>query len=113
MPGSMEPSDSVLTTSSCPPMPLPWRCGALLAAGRHPGWFSHLGAWVGYGALLSALLDAIENLLQFQQLFHARVGLALIIGLIATLKFTLIIFGLLYSLTGWLWKKPLISTPKM
>lgn len=81
--------------------------GSLLAAGRHPGWFSRLGAWVGYGALLAALLDAIENLLQFQQLFHARLDLALTIGLFATLKFSLIILGLIYGLSGWFWKKTL------
>jgi hypothetical protein len=80
--------------------------GALLAAGRHPGWFSRLGAWVGYGALLAACFDALENLLQFQQLFHGRVDLALIVGLSATLKFSLIILGLLYGLSGWFWKKP-------
>jgi hypothetical protein len=79
--------------------------GALLAAGRHPGWFSRLGAWVGFASFFAALFDGLENLLQFQQLFHGRVDLAFIVGLVATLKFTLIILGLFYGLTGWLWKK--------
>ena len=79
--------------------------GALLAAGRHPGWFSYLGVWVGYGALLAGCFDGLENFLQFQQLFHGRLELAFIIGVLAALKFSLIVLGLLYGLTGWLWKK--------
>ena len=79
--------------------------GALLAAGRHPGWFSRLGSWIGYGSLIAAVFDAFENLLQFQQLFHGKVELAFIVGVIATLKFTLIILALLYGLTGLFWKK--------
>jgi hypothetical protein len=80
--------------------------GALLAAGRHPGWFDRLGAWAGGGAFLAALLDALENLGQFQQLFHGRADLAAPIGVLATLKFTLILLVLLYGLAGWLWPRP-------
>ncbi len=79
--------------------------GALLAAGRHPGWFAKLGAWTGWGAFLAAILDGLENLGQFHQLFNGRVELAAIIGVFATIKFSLILTGILYGLTGWLWKK--------
>lgn len=79
--------------------------GALLAAGRHPGWFAKLGAWAGWGAFLAAVLDGLENLGQFHQLFNERVDLAAPIGILATVKFTLILLGLVYGLIGWFWKK--------
>lgn len=79
--------------------------GALLAAGRHPGWFSRLGAWIAYGSFLAAFCDAMENLGQLYELFNGRVDLALAIGIFACLKFALIVLGLLYGFSGWFWKK--------
>jgi hypothetical protein len=79
--------------------------GTLLAAGRHPGGFARLGSWVAYAAFLAAIFDGLENLGQFQELFHGRVDLALVIGFFATVKFTLILIGLAYGLVGWFWKK--------
>lgn len=79
--------------------------GSLLAAGRHPGWFARLGSWAAYGAFAAALLDGLENLGQFHQLFNGRVDLAALIGILATLKFSLIFVVILYGLAGWLWKK--------
>lgn len=79
--------------------------GALLAAGRRPGSFATLGAWAGWGAFLAAILDGLENLGQFHQLFNGRLELAAIIGVFATIKFSLILAGILYGLIGWLWKK--------
>jgi hypothetical protein len=82
--------------------------GALLAAGRHPGWFSRLGPWAGWGVFLAAAWDGIENAGQFQQLFHGQVDLAPFVGVCASLKFALLGFAILYALVGWLWpaKKP-------
>jgi hypothetical protein len=79
--------------------------GSLLAAGRHPGWFARLGVWAACGAFLAAILDGLENFGQFQELFQGRVDLALLVGICATLKFTLILLGLAYGLAGWLWPK--------
>jgi hypothetical protein len=76
---------------------------ALLAAGRHPGPFSRLGPWAGWGALLAAVCDGTENAGQFQQLFWGRVALAPFVGVCASLKIALISFALLYGLAGWLW----------
>jgi hypothetical protein len=79
--------------------------GSLLAAGRHPGWFARLGSFAAYGSFAAALLDGLENLGQFHQLFNGRVELAAPIGILATLKFGLILAAILYGLAGWLWKK--------
>lgn len=79
--------------------------GTLLAAGRHPGRFAQIGAWMGWSAFLAALCDALENLGQWQQLVNGRIELALPIAALASLKFFLISLGLLYGLTGWLWKQ--------
>lgn len=79
--------------------------GALLAAGRHPGWFARLGGWAGGGAFLAALCDALENLGQFHQLFNGRIDLAAPIAVLASLKFALLLLALVYDLAGWLWPK--------
>lgn len=79
--------------------------GALLSAGRHPGWFAKLGSWAAYGAFLAAIFDGLENLGQFHELFNGRVDLAALVGVFATIKFILILLGLAYGLAGWLWKK--------
>jgi len=79
--------------------------GALLAAGRHPGWFAKLGGWAAFGAFLAALCDGVENLGQFHQLFNGRVDLAPAIGIFAVVKFGLILATLAYGLAGWFWPK--------
>lgn len=79
--------------------------GALLAAGRHPGWFARLGGWAATGAFLAAAFDALENLGQFHELFHARFDLAPAVGICAVLKFSLILVSLVYGLAGWWWPK--------
>jgi hypothetical protein len=79
--------------------------GTLLAAGRHPGRFAKLGIWAAYGAFLAAIFDGLENFGQFHELFNGRVDLAALVGICATVKFTLILFGLASGLAGWLWPK--------
>ena len=79
--------------------------GTLLASARHPGIFQKLGSWAAYASLLAAFLDALENLGQFQQIFHDRLDLAPAIGFLATAKFVLIFLGLTYGLAGWFWPK--------
>ncbi len=76
--------------------------GVLMALRKQTGWFAKLGAYVGWGALLAALFDAVENVALWRLLsdmatpFCPRVA-----ALAATIKFSLILFGLGYALLGW------------
>ena len=77
--------------------------GTLLAANRHGGWFKSLGAVAGYGAFAAALFDAVENYALFQILLNRVYSpYPEIAYYCASLKFALLIFGLLYALAGWL-----------
>lgn len=80
--------------------------GTLLAMGRHAGWFRSLGAVAGYGAFAAALFDAVENYALFQILLNKIYSpYPEIAYYCASLKFVLLIFGLLYVLGGWLLPK--------
>jgi hypothetical protein len=80
--------------------------GVLMALRKHSGVFSGIGIYVGWGALLAALLDAIENIALWRLLagistpFCPRVA-----AVAATIKFALIMLGLLFALAGWLLPK--------
>jgi len=77
--------------------------GALLAAGRHSGWLKALGAVAGYGAFAAALFDAMENFALFQVLLGmANSSYPAIAAICATIKFGLLIFGLIYAFVAWL-----------
>lgn len=83
--------------------------GILLAAGRHTGWFTILGSWLGWGAYTAALFDAIENyalarMLLMNQVWSPYPQMA---AFSASLKFGLLLLGLFYALVGWLWPKKL------
>ena len=79
--------------------------GILLAAGRHPGWFSSLGAWLGWGAYAAALFDAMENyaLVRMLVLNEAWSPYPEAAAFCATVKFGLLLLGLVYVLGGWFW----------
>ena len=79
--------------------------GTLLAAGRHPGRFARLGAWLGIAAILAAVCDAVENMGMSNQLLQGEYGWAPFVSACATAKFILILAGILYGLIGWLWPK--------
>ena len=81
--------------------------GILLAAGRHKGWFSAFGAWLGWGAFTAALFDAVENyalarMLLMNEVWSPYPELA---AFSASVKFVLLLLGLFYALVGWLWPK--------
>jgi len=76
--------------------------GTLLAAGRHAGWFKSLGAVAGYGAFAAALFDAVENYALFQILLNRVYSpYPEIAFYCASIKFSLLVFGLLYAVAGW------------
>ena len=80
--------------------------GTLFAAGRHAGWFRSLGAVAGYGAFVAALFDAVENYALLQILWNKIYSpYPEIAYYCASLKFVLLIFGILYILGGWLLPK--------
>jgi hypothetical protein len=80
--------------------------GTLLAAGKHSGWFKTLGAMARYGAFAAALFDAIENYALFQILLNRVYSpYPEIAYYCASIKFGLLVFGLLYVLIGWLLPK--------
>ncbi|MEP7134231.1 MAG: hypothetical protein ABI904_04810 [Chloroflexota bacterium] len=77
--------------------------GTLLAAGKHSGWLKSLGAVVGYGAFAAAVFDAVENYALFQVLLNRVYSpYPEIAYYCASIKFGLLIFGVMYALVGWL-----------
>ena len=80
--------------------------GTLLATGRHTGWLRSLGALAGYGAFGAALFDAVENYALLQVVLGAyESSYPAIAAFCATIKFALILLGLLYGLVGWILPK--------
>ena len=80
--------------------------GTLLAAEKHSGWIKSLGAVAGYGAFAAALFDAMENYALFQILLNRVYSpYPEIAYYCASIKFGLLIFGLLYALVGWWFPK--------
>lgn len=84
--------------------------GTLLAAGhqRHmAGGLRRLGSWAAYGVFAAAVFDALENIGQARQLLTGVVTttVTIFVGVCATLKFTLLLIGILYGLAGWLLPK--------
>ena len=77
--------------------------GTLLAAGRHSGWLKSLSAVAGYGAFAAALFDAVENFALFRVLLGSVYSpYSEIAAICATIKFALLIFGLIYAFAAWL-----------
>lgn len=80
--------------------------GALLAAGRHKGWINLFGVMTGWGAFGAAMFDAVENYALFRvvlgEYFSPYPEIA---AFCATVKFVLLIAGVLYGLIGWLMPK--------
>ena len=78
--------------------------GILLAAGRHKGWFATLGAWLGWGAYVAALFDAVENyslacMLSLNEVWSPYPEVA---AFSASVKFGLLSLGSFYALFGWM-----------
>lgn len=78
----------------------------LLVAGRHKGWLNSLGAIAGWGSIGAPIFDAVENYALFRVLLgnftspHPEIA-----AICAGIKFTLILFTLIYILVGWIWPR--------
>ena len=80
--------------------------GILLVAGRHKGWFATLGAWLGWGAYAAALFDAVENFALWKVLLGAVFSAwPSVASVCASVKFGLLVLGLVFALVGWSWPK--------
>jgi hypothetical protein len=78
----------------------------LLAAGRHPGLFTRVGARLGWGAFLAALFDAVENIGLLNSLLGNANSLWPGVSFwCASFKFGLILLGIAYGLIGWILPK--------
>jgi hypothetical protein len=85
--------------------------GSLLASERHRGWFSLLGAWVAWSVFVAVIFDVLENFGQGLQLLGGTVTapITLLVGIFATMKFTLLFLSILYGIVGWLIPKTMES----
>jgi hypothetical protein len=80
--------------------------GTLLAAQKHQGWIHSLAVLAGYGAFAAALFDAAENYSLLQILLGAyQSSYPAIAAFCASVKFGLLIFGLLVGFLGWVLPK--------
>ncbi|MDP2976489.1 MAG: hypothetical protein Q8N45_09815 [Anaerolineales bacterium] len=80
--------------------------GILMAAGRHPGAFAKIGAWLGWGLFAAAIFDAVENIALWNVLLGAaNSAWPLLSYWCALFKFGLILLGIAYALAGWVWPK--------
>jgi hypothetical protein len=85
--------------------------GALLAAGRHSGWLARLGIWAAYGVFTAAFFDALENIGQAEQLLNGVITASVthFVGVCASIKFILLLLGILYGLVGWVLPKKTLT----
>jgi len=75
--------------------------GLLLAGSDKPKGFHALTVWLGWGALFAALFDAVENYALWQILSgDLSAALPQVAALCATLKFALLVSGLVVGLLG-------------
>jgi len=80
--------------------------GLLLASRDKPGWYLNLTTMLGWGAFAAALFDAIENYALWNLLIGNPGGsYPQIAGICASIKFMLLISGLLTALAGYFVKK--------
>jgi hypothetical protein len=80
--------------------------GILLTMNVRSGWYSYLAAWMGWGAFAAALFDTVENYALWKELISGVFSpYAQIAALCATIKFVLLITGLLTAIAGGLMPK--------
>ena len=80
--------------------------GVLMALRKHSGIFSKTGIYAGWGMLLAALLDAVENVALWRLLSDTATSFCpRVAAVAATIKFGLILLGLGVALIGWVMPK--------
>jgi hypothetical protein len=80
--------------------------GILLVMNGRKGWYFQLSTWMGWGALVAALFDVVENYALWHTLTEEVVSpYPEIAALCATIKFTFLIAGLIAVVTGKLIQK--------
>ncbi|MCB9110568.1 MAG: hypothetical protein H6634_04910 [Anaerolineales bacterium] len=80
--------------------------GLLLAGAKKVDWYRALTAWMGWGALIAAIFDAVENYSLWNILTGNIDGsFAQIAAICASIKFALLILGLLVAVMGFAVKK--------
>ncbi|MFN8411809.1 MAG: hypothetical protein U0Z26_05430 [Anaerolineales bacterium] len=80
--------------------------GLLLAGSGKAKWLQVLTTWLGWGAILAALFDAVEN----YALWHILIGTVhssfpQVAAICATIKFILLLLGLAGAILGWVVRK--------
>jgi hypothetical protein len=80
--------------------------GLLLAGIGKPGWYMNLTAGLGWGAFAAALFDAVENYALWNILLGNAASLyPQLAGGCASIKFLLLIAGVLTAVTGYFVRK--------
>jgi hypothetical protein len=75
---------------------------SLMVSRKHTGWFSSLGAWIGWSAFFAAFMDAIENFALWNMLARGSISSwPAIASWCASIKFIILICGIVYGLVGW------------
>jgi hypothetical protein len=75
----------------------------LLASARFAGFWPRLGLALGWGALAATVFDAFENIALLTILLNAPASpYPELAAACATIKFSLIVAGVIYALVGWL-----------
>ena len=78
----------------------------LMSSAKHTGWFLSLGTWLGWGSILAAGMDSIENIALWNLLIGKTASyLPQVAAWCATIKFLFIFLGILYGLVGWILPK--------
>lgn len=78
----------------------------LLVAQKHEGWIRSVAVVAGYGAFAAALFDAVENYALFRVLLGwYQSSYPAIAAFCATIKFGLLVFGILVCLIGWVFPR--------
>jgi hypothetical protein len=80
--------------------------GLLLTLNNRTGWYYHLAVWMGWGTFAAALFDAVENYALWKELTGGMFSpYSQIAALCATIKFALLVAGLLIVIAGTFVKK--------
>lgn len=80
--------------------------GLLLAGSDKPKWYQRVTVWLGWGAVAAALFDAVENYALWQVLTgNISSSLSQLAAICASMKFILLLLGIVGSAFGWVIRK--------